>query len=378
MSLSERSQGEAISKEIDGRGTIAREAMAGSAAGSSSLGAVSTGRFSRLLMATLLVLALFVAGSVLGSANIEILLDALQFTVFAVATNILIGYGGLISFGQAVFYGAGAYTIALTWYHFRLDFWYGFIAAPFVGAGIALVVGIIVLRTRGLYFALLTLAFAELLYTIALQQIGFTNGSTGIFGTMVPSWMGNPRYAFYFSLGITVLALAILWVVVHSPFGLTLRAIRENRERAESLGVNVFRHQLLAYVIAGFFCALAGTLFVVYDSAAYPSLLDWITSGIPVFMVVIGGMSLFYGPALGALVYTVAYTLISRVTSQWELIFGIVLILVAILAPQGLAGLMLGEQGRNSWLFIARRWIHDSAATRRMRQQLSARGKRSL
>ncbi len=333
---------------------------------------VSVGRSSRLVGTALLVVALLVAGSVLGVANVEILLDALQFTVFAMATNILIGYGGLISFGQAIFYGAGAYTIALTWYHFRLDFWYGFVAAPFVGAAMALVVGLIVLRTRGLYFALLTLAFAQLLYTIALQQIGLTNGSTGIFGSMVPSWMEDPRHAFYFSLGITVLALSALWAVVHSPFGLTLRAIRENRERAESLGVNVFRHQLLAYVIAGFFCALAGTLFVVYDSASYPSLLDWITSGFPVFMVVIGGMSLFYGPAIGALVYTVAYTLISRVTSEWELIFGIVLVVVALLAPQGLAGLMVGDQ-RGPPLAIARRWMSGSLAWARGHQRPWAR-----
>lgn len=350
MSIPESRERGAVGDETGDRadGAVGVLAGAGRSAGIS-------GGWSQGAGAALLVAALLIAGNVLGVADVEVLLDALQFTVFAMATNILIGYGGLISFGQAVFYGAGAYTIALTWYHFRLDFWYGFVAAPVVGAAMALVVGLMVLRTRGLYFALLTLAFAQLLYTIALQQIGLTNGSTGIFGSMVPGWMVDPRHAFYFSLGITVLALTALWAVVHSPFGLTLRAIRENRERAESLGVNVFRHQLLAYVIAGFFCALAGTLFVVYDSASYPSLLDWITSGFPVFMVVIGGMSLFYGPALGALVYTVAYTLISRVTSEWELIFGIVLVVVALLAPQGLAGLVIGAE-RRPLPAILRRW----------------------
>jgi branched-chain amino acid transport system permease protein len=312
-----------------------------------------------IIVLGVLVLA---AGRVLGITDVEVLIDSLQFAVFACATNLVIGYGGLVSFGQAVFYGIGAYTIGLTWLHLRLDFWIAFAAAPIVAGVAAVLIGIIVLRTRGLYFALLTLAFAQLFYTISLSQTSFTKGSTGIFGSLVPVELTNPRNAFYFVFGISLIALFVMWLITRSPFGLTLKSIRENRSRAEAIGINVFRHQLITFMISGFFCGLAGGLFVVYDNAAYPRLLDWITSGYPVFMVVIGGMTLFLGPALGALVYTVAYTEISQRTQQWELIFGIVLVLVALFAPEGLAGLAVGKRkslvsGRQIWS-SAKKWCH--------------------
>ncbi len=313
------------------------------------------GRRQQIAWLIVLVVLLLLGGRTLGVTNVAILIDSMQFAVFACATNLVIGYGGLVSFGQAVFYGIGAYTIGLTWMHMRLDFWIAFGAAPIVAGIAALLVGLIVLRTRGLYFALLTLAFAQLCYTVTLLQTGFTNGSTGIFGSLIPSLLVNPRNAYYFVFGISAVALLAMWFVIRSPFGLTLKAIRENRGRAEAIGINVFRHQLAAFVISGFFCGLAGGLFVIYDNATYPHLLDWITSGFPVFMLVIGGMALFLGPALGALVYTVAYTEISQRTQQWELIFGIVLVIVALFAPEGLGGLVAARTGRRrSWHALLR------------------------
>lgn len=304
-------------------------------------------RAARVALLMGLLIVLLGGGGTMPTTDVEILTESLQFAVFACATNLLVGYGGLVSFGQGAFYGTGAYVIALTALHLHLNFWIAFVAAPFVAAAIAVPVGLIALRTRGLYFALLTLAFAQLFFTVALLQNGLTNGSTGIFGNLLPQVLATPRNAFFFTLGLTVLALAALWWVTVSPFGLTLRAIREDRERAEALGINVFLHQLLAFVLAGFFCGLAGGLFVVYQDAAYPSLLNWIYSGYPVFMAVIGGMFSFLGPALGALIYTTSYTVINNHTSDWQLVFGAVLLVIALFLPDGVLGLFRrGKVGR--------------------------------
>lgn len=274
----------------------------------------------------------------------------LGLAVFAVATNLLLGYGGLVSFGQAAFYGVGSYTIATTWLHWRVPFWIAFIGAPIVGAFAAFLVGLIALRTRKLYFALLTLAFSQLFYVIAEQQYNFTSGANGIFGAMIPAPLAQPRVGYWFVLGVAVLALLALWKVTVSPFGLVLRATREKRTRAEALGVNVFGHQLLAFVISGFFCGLAGALYVVHNQNAYPELLNWVKSGDPVIMAVIGGMYTFLGPVLGAFIFHIAEQYLVTVTKDWQLILGLVLLAIMLFLPDGI----LGHLGGNGTRWLAR------------------------
>ena len=227
-----------------------------------------------------IVVVLALMPSVLSATSLLNVQSAIGLALFACATNLLVGYGGLVSFGQGAFYGTGAYVVALAWLHHVTSFWVSFIAAPFVGAALALLVGLVALRTRRLYFALLTLAFSQLLYVIVEQQTSFTGGANGVFGAILPSVLVNPDNAYYFTLAVAAVGLLALWKITRSPFGMTLRAIRENRERAEALGVNVFTHQLLAFVFAGGFCALAGTLFVVLDQSANPDLLNWTQFGL--------------------------------------------------------------------------------------------------
>jgi branched-chain amino acid transport system permease protein len=269
--------------------------------------------------------------------------------LFAVATNLLVGYGGLVSFGQAAYYGLGAYTIALAWLHFRAPFWPAFCATPLVGALGAFIVGMVALRTRKLYFALLTLAFAQLFYTVAQQQYELTNGATGIFGVGVPAMLMDPQIGFLFVFAAAAMAMLALWKITVSPFGLTLRAIRENRARAQSLGVNVFRHELLAFVLAGAFSAFAGGLFIVHDQSAYPELLDWTKSGEPIFMLVLGGMNSFLGPALGALVYQISHEVIVQHLKDWQLVLGLVVLAIVLFMPDGIVGLFSAERWRR-WL----------------------------
>jgi branched-chain amino acid transport system permease protein len=287
-------------------------------------------------VAVLVVLALM--PSTLSVTSLLNLQSALGLALFACATNLLVGYGGLVSFGQAAFYGLGAYTVALAWLHWQTSFWVSFAAAPVVGGVAALLVGLVALRTRRLYFALLTLAFSQLFYVIASQQTGLTGGANGVFGAMLPNSLIDPHNAYYFTLVVAVLGLSVLWKITRSPFGMTLRAIRENRERAEALGVNVFAHQLIAFVLAGVFCALAGTLFVVHDQSANPNLLAWTESGYPIFMSVIGGQFVFLGPALGALIYEQGRDVVLAHFADWQLVFGALLLVIVLFAPNGVLG----------------------------------------
>ncbi len=251
----------------------------------------------------------------------------------------MLGYGGLVSFGQAVFYGAGAYTVMLGWQHYGWSFWVGFAVAPFLGAAIALGMGLIALRARQLYFALLTLAFTQLAYTLAQQQHEFTGGDNGVFGKVLPAWLTDARQGYMFTLGVAAVCCLALWRIVSSPFGLTLRSIRENRDRMEALGVNVFLHELAAFVISGFFCAIAGVLFVVHSQSAYPQLLEWTKSGEPILMAVIGGMFSFLGPVIGAFVYTLGQQWLVQQTQSWKLVLGVILLAIVLVRPGGLAGI---------------------------------------
>jgi branched-chain amino acid transport system permease protein len=298
----------------------------------------------------LIVLVMALAPAVLSETALLNLQSAAGLALFACATNLLVGYGGLVSFGQGAFYGIGAYVVALAWLHLRTSFWVGFVCAPVVGAVAALAVGLLALRTRRLYFALLTLAVSQLLYVV-VQQARFTGGANGVFGAILPSFLSSSDNAYWFTLAVAVVGLLALWQVTRSPFGLTLRAIRENRERAEALGVNVFRHQLVAFVISGAFCALAGVLFVVHDQSANPDLLNWTESGYPILMAVLGGQFTFLGPALGALIYEQARDVLLVNFTDSQLVFGLVLLVIMLAAPDGVAGL-LGRGGR----LLAGRW----------------------
>lgn len=291
-----------------------------------------------------LLLAVMVSlGQILDPTDIFTLRLVVVYALFALATNLLIGYGGLVSFGQAAFFGAGAYTVALGWLHWETSFWLTFALAPAVGGVLAFVVGAICLRTRRLYFALLTLAFSQLFYVAANAGFEFTRGADGVFGAIVPEFLRgrDPLNGYTFILTVASIAALLLWKITVSPFGLVLRATRENRERMQALGVNVYAHQLMAFVISGCFCAVAGALYVVASGSATLDLFAWTQSGDVVYMVVIGGMYSFLGPALGALLYTFGLDYVTQSEfGHWQLFLGLALLAVVLFRPDGLAGLL--------------------------------------
>lgn len=276
---------------------------------------------------------------VLSPRWVLVLQNILVLGLFAVATNLLVGYGGLISFGQAAFYGLGAYVMALGWAHFHAPFWLLFVLSPIFGAAAALAIGALALRTRQFYFALLTLAFSQLFFTIANQWYNFTKGANGVFGAMIPASLAQPQHGLWFILVISLVALLLLWAIIVSPFGLTLRAIRENPQRVEAIGVSLYRHQLYAFMISGAFCSLAGALFVVHDQSAYPELLAWTQSGESILMALIGGLNYFLGPLVGTIIYVFGHDYLVAHTHQWQLILGLALVLIVLFAPDGLLGI---------------------------------------
>lgn len=285
----------------------------------------------------ILTLALFASVPFWLSLNNTLLVEGMIVaTMFALATNFLVHYAGLTTFGQAVFYGVGAYTIGLFSVHTHVPFWIAFVLGPFVAAFIALVIGALSLRARAFYFALLTLGFSQLFYSLTSVFYGFTKGDTGIYGIPLPALLKSPLWSYEFIFVLGALGALALWWVVRTPFGLAMMAIRDNRRRAQSLGMNAYAQLLAAFVISGFFCGLAGVLFIVYQQHAYPEMLNWESSGTPILMSVLGGMSSFAGPVVGAILYTILENLVGTVTTYWQLIVGIVVLAFILVYPGGI------------------------------------------
>ena len=274
---------------------------------------------------------------------IFIAIEVLAFALYAVSFNILLGYGGMLSFGHAGFFGVGGYTAALVVKQSGLPSALALaclpLAAMFVSAAAALVIGFFSVRRAGIYFAMLTFAFQMLLYTIALKATPLTGGDDGLTGLKPPGLLARPVAYYYFALAITGASLYFLHRVVNSPFGYTLRALRANALRVQYLGIDVRAHRLAAFVVSGAFAGLAGAIFALSNGNVFPGWLDWTASATPVVMAVLGGTANFLGPALGAAVYVVLEVLISGRTEYWPLAMGIIIVTLVLLMPEGLIGL---------------------------------------
>jgi len=305
-------------------------------------GMSASGHYSRrgkVILTAVVVALLALAAFILPAGQITILESVIVLAVFAVSTNIVVGYSGLVTFGQSLFYGIGAYTIALGWHNYHLPFVVLLFLGPVFAAIAAVPVGLVALRTRRWFFALVTLAFTQLMHTIVEQAYSFTQGATGVFGAMVPQSLSGVTSGYLFIAGVAVLTIGVLYFIMASPFGVTLKAVRENRRRAAAVGVNVYKHQLVGFVVAGAGAGIAGELLVVQSSSAYPHLFSWLEAGNPLLASLVGGINSFAGPIIGSVVFEVGKLEISQYTSQWELVLGIILVAVVLLAPDGLVGL---------------------------------------
>jgi branched-chain amino acid transport system permease protein len=211
-------------------------------------------------------------------------------------------------------------------------------AALTISAAFAVLIGFFSVQRSGIYFAMLTFAFQMLLYTVALKATGITGGDDGMTGLKPPGALAQPFYYYYYTLALVAPALYVLYRLVSSPFGFTLRALRANPRRVQYIGVNVRAHQLATFVVSGAFAGLAGGLFALSTGNVFPGWLNWTASATPIVMAVLGGVQTFLGPALGAAVYVVLEVLISGHTEYWPLAMGLIIVALVLAMPQGLSG----------------------------------------
>ena len=299
--------------------------------------------------AALLLLAFFLLVPLLpGTFWTIVSTEILILGLFALSFNLLYGYMGQISFGHAAFFGLGAYATAIVFTRCKtaggeiatLDFFLSLLAGPPVAAVGALIVGFFCVRLTGIYFAMLSLAFGELLFYIVFSWYSFTKGDDGIQGLLPPRYFQDAVHYYYLTLAIVIAALLVMWRVTESPFGYIMRTLRDNQRRAAFLGINVRLHMLMNFVIAGAFAGLAGALWGPFSRSVSPGLLGWQESGIAVFMTLIGGAGSFVGPLLGSLIYTFLQAVVTMFTSYWPLTIGTIILLIVLFVPGGVLGLI--------------------------------------
>lgn len=262
--------------------------------------------------------------------------------LFAMSLNLILGFGGMVSFGHAAFFGVGAYTVALLMKKGGVPFFLALMAAPVTAAMAAAVIGWFCVRLIGLYFAILTLAFGQLLYMIVFQWYTFTGGDDGIHGIPRPEILGPTGY-YLLCLVLFLVCLLLMRMIVNSSFGLTIRTIRENMERAKFIGINVRRYQWLNFIIAGAFAGLAGGLLAELNRFAQTEFLHWSKSAEPILASLVGGMYSLLGPAIGSAVLMFLKVFLQqmhqRMVEVWAIILGLILLVVVLFAPGGLVGL---------------------------------------
>ena len=269
---------------------------------------------------------------------------ATRIAIFALAAsslNLILGFGGLVSFGHAAFVGAGAYTVGILMQHGTVPAAIAWPAAVLVSAGLACLIGFISLRTQGVYFIMITLAFAQMLYYLAVSLKTY-GGDDGLPLAGRNTWAGiapDDTALYYLALGALTLCLLLTQRLLNARFGQVLQGLRENPVRMQALGFSVLRTQLTAFTLAGAMAGLAGTLLANQGGFVSPSMMQWSQSGVLMVMVILGGVGHLYGGVLGAAAFLLLEEVLGHTTEHWQLGLGALLLAVVLLAPRGLASL---------------------------------------
>lgn len=276
------------------------------------------------------------------------LMRIFTYGLFASAFNLLIGYTGLLSFGHAVFFGSAAYATALAIKEFGVPSFAAVLFGVLIAAGLGLIIGMLAIRRQGIYFSMITLALAQLVYFLVLQT-PITGGEDGLQGVARGHFLfglfdlNNSWHMYFFVLGIFSLSMLGLYRILHSPFGVALNAIRQHEPRAVSLGFEAERYKLLAFVLSGAFAGLAGALNTLVFQLASLSDVSWHLSGEVVLMTLIGGMGTFWGPFVGAAVVIGLETFLRASVGSWvQVIIGFSFVLCVLTFRRG----VVGEMGR--------------------------------
>ena len=266
------------------------------------------------------------------------------WAIAAISLNLILGYGGMISFGHAVYLGIGAYVVGICAYYDINSFYVQFPLAIGIGVLIAFIFGFISIRTRGVYFIMITMALSQMVYflAISIEEYGSDDGliiyERSDFSTSLMN-LDNSMHRYYLIFAVMVTCLYLTYRIINSRFGHVLRGTKSNEQRMEVIGFSTFRYKLVCFIIAGVMCTIAGVLSANVEKFVSPDVMHWTRSGELIFMVVLGGMATLLGPITGALVFWLLSEFLSRLTEHWHLIFGPFLILVVLFSPTGIAGL---------------------------------------
>jgi branched-chain amino acid transport system permease protein len=278
----------------------------------------------------------------------------LVFAIAALGFNLLLGYTGLLSFGHSAFFGVGAYAVAFIVKYLELRSIEAFILGGILASAlVSAVFGFLCVRYTRIYFGILTLALSQVLWSLAFKFFWVTGGTDGL-RVPTPSLLGGAvsmavgraedkmgflshRY-YYYVLVVFCLCVGVMWLIVHSPFGKALQAIRDNETRAEFVGVQVWRYRWVAFLISGVFTGLAGALWVPLNGLTTPDILVWTFSGKIVFFTVLGGFQTFVGPIIGAVVYNYLETFAVGYTIYWQMFLGVILVVLVLALPAGIVG----------------------------------------
>lgn len=278
--------------------------------------------------------------------------EILILGLFAASFNLIFGYTGMLSFGHAAFFGAGAYATAMLLLWLQWPLLACLVISVLAGALLALIVGYLCVRLNEVYFSMLTLAFGMMVFSVAYQWRSVTGGSDGLSGFQMHGLglgidvpLEDPNVYYLVVLTLVVAAALLLYRICRSSFGLTLRAIRQNAERVAFCGLNVRRYRLAAFTVAGAFAGLAGGLMAPFLSVASPEMLHWSMAAEPVLMSILGGAGYFFGPFLGAALFVVLETWITSITQSWMLVLGVILALMVMFLRHGVLGALLAWRG---------------------------------
>lgn len=312
-----------------------------------------TSRGRALTIVVPLVVALLAIPQFVDPYQTQLLTYGLIFAIAALGFNLLLGYTGLLSFGHSAYFGLGAYSAAFMVKYFGIGSMEVYILAGLLITGLMTAVfGFICVRFTKIFFAILALALSQVLWTLAYKFFWVTNGTDGIrvpFGKLTLlgglfDFAGRGGYQkfigtyYYYVLAVFVLCVILMWVIVHSPFGKALQAIRDNETRARFLGVRVRRFRWIAFMVSGCFTGLAGILWVPLNGLVTPDILYWPFSGEIVFMTVLGGFRNFAGPIVGAIVFNYLKTYAVASTEYWQAALGITLVILVMALPAGIVG----------------------------------------
>jgi len=306
----------------------------------------------RTIILAIVLLLLAAVPPIAAALNQPFYLDLLRrimiLSIAAVSLNLILGYGGMVSFGHAAYLGIGAYSVGIFMFYGVTNGYLQWFVAIAASALVALVIGAISIRTSGIYFIMITLAFTQMLYYLglSLEEYGGDDGMRLAEKSQFPGLVdiGDPTVFYYVVLGLLVACLWITHRIVNSRFGMVIRAAKSNDARTRAIGFSPYPYRLTAFVIAGAMCGLAGALYANHLAYITPNLTSWQQSGDLMFMVIMGGMATTAGPLLGAFALLILEDVLSSLTQHWQIILGPILVLVVLFAKRGLAGLLPGKE----------------------------------